>query len=130
VSRQLTRRGVLGLAAATAGGVAAAIYVPIAVGGGFERLVADRLGIDEELATTLLESARERYGDTEYDARAALFALAYRGPSSLVAPASLRRSAAEGLLAPLLATPAANLAYAVPGRDPAQDACQGLIRNR
>ena len=129
-SRPLTRRGVLGLAAATAGGVAAVIYAPLAVGGGFERLVADRLGIDEQLATAFLERAREHYGDTEYDARAGLFALAYRGPSSPAAPASLKRSAAEGLITPLLATPAANLAYAMPGRDPAPDACRGLVREQ
>lgn len=126
--RPLTRRRFIAAGAGAAGVAAAAVYAPLAVGGGFERLVADRLGVGEQLAAGLLQRAREHYGDTEYDARAALFALAFRSPSSLVAPDSLRRSAAEALLAPMLDTPAANLAYALPGRNPSVDACLGLLR--
>jgi hypothetical protein len=130
VNPRPTRRALLGAGAAVFAGAAAAIYAPLAVGDGFEELVADRLGIDEELATRLLQRAREHYGATEYDARAALFAAAFRGPTSLLAPASVRRSAAEALLAPMFARPAANLAYALPGRGLGADACGGLVRGR
>jgi hypothetical protein len=128
--RVFTRRRFIAAGAGAVGVAAAAVYAPLAVGGGFERLVAERLGVEEELATRLLERAREHYGDTEYDARAALFALAYRGPSSLVVPDSLRRSTAEALVGPMLDTPAANLAYAMPDRDPSRDSCLGLVRDR
>lgn len=125
---RVTRRRALQGGAAAVGGFAAVVYAPLAVGGNFEQLVADRLGIGEELASTLLERARERYGDAEYDARAALFAFAFRGPTSVAAPASVRRSAAAALVGPMLDRPAANLAYARAGRDPSQEACNGLVR--
>jgi len=122
--RRFALAGVAGL-----GGVAAAVYAPLAVGGGFERLVASRLGIGEELATAYLERARDHYGSVEYDAHAARFAVAFRGPTSVLAPESMRRAAAEALLQPMLGGAAATLAYAVPGRDPRRTACAGLLRN-
>jgi hypothetical protein len=125
---RITRRRFALAGLAGLGGVAAAVYAPLAVGGGFERLVASRLGIGEELATAFLERVRNRYGDAEYDARAALFALCFKGPTSVVVPDSVKRSAAEALIQPMLGDPAANIAYAVPGRDPLRPACMGLVR--
>lgn len=126
---RITRRRFAVAGLVGVGGLAAAIYAPLAVGGGFERLVASRLGISEELATAFLERVRERYGDAEYDARAALFVLCFKGPASLVVPDSVKRSAAEALVQPMLDEPAANLAYAVKGMDPLQTSCQGLLRS-
>lgn len=126
---RITRRRFALAGVAGVGGVAAVVYAPLAVGGGFERLVASRLGIGEELATAYLERAREHYGAVEYDAHAARFALAFRGPTSVVVPETAKRAAAEALLQPMLGDPAANLAYAVPGRDPRRTACAGLLRS-
>jgi hypothetical protein len=125
---RITRRRFALAGLAGLGGVAAAVYGPLAVGGGFERLVGSRLGIDEELAAAFLERVRDHYGDTEYDTRAALFALSFRSPTSLLVPDSVKRSAAEALVQPMLDEPAANLAYAVDGRDPLQTSCLGLLR--
>jgi hypothetical protein len=125
---RITRRRFALAGIAGIGGAAAALYGPLAVGDGFEQLVAARLGIDEQLATELLERARDHYGAAEYDVRAAAFALCFRGPTSAVAPESARRSAAEALVQPMLSDPVSNLAYAVRGRDPNQAACSGLLR--
>jgi len=124
----ITRRRFAVAGLAGLGGLAAVLYAPLAVGGGFERLVAARLGIGEELATSFLQRVRDRYGDTEYDARAALFALSFKGPTSLLVPNSVKRSAAEALLQPMLDGSAANLAYALEGRDPLRTSCLGLVR--
>lgn len=120
------RQFVLGATGALSA-AAAAVYAPLAVGSGFERLVATRLGIDERLSADLLALARSHYGDIEYDARAALFALSFRSPASALVPASVKRSAAQGLLTPMLRTPAANIAYAFADRDPSEAACAGLV---
>ncbi len=106
----------------------AAPYAALVPGDEFEQLVASRLGIDSELAAQLLARAREQYGDAEYDARAAAFALAVRDPVAAVMPDSARRKAVDGLLEPMLSAPASNLAYAVTGTDPGSPACAGLVR--
>ncbi len=124
----MTRRRFALAGVAGVGGAAAVLYGPLAVGDGFEELVATRLGIDEGLATQLLERAREHYGTAEYDVRAAAFAFCFRGPTSAVAPESVKRSAATALVQPMFTEPVANLAYAVRGRDPGQPACGGLLR--
>lgn len=127
--RRMRRRTFVALGAGAAGVAVAAPYAVLAVGDEFEQLVADRLGIEPELAKQLLQRAREEYGATEYDARAAAFALAVRDPVALVMPEEARRKAIDGLLEPMLSPPAANLAYAVTGSDPGVPACSGLVRS-
>lgn len=125
---RMRRRTFVALGAGAAGVAVAAPYAVLAVGDEFEQLVASRLGIEPELATQLLERAREQYGDAEYDARAAAFALAVRDPVAIVMPDDVRRKAIDGMIEPMLSPPAANLAYAVTGSDPGSSACAGLVR--
>jgi len=115
------------------GAAAAALLAPYAVllpDDEFEQLVGSTLGIEPELATDLLQRAREAYGDAEYDARAAAFAFAVRDPGAIFLPDSVRRRAISSLLEPMLSAPAANLAYAITGSDPGSPACTGLLRPR
>ncbi len=126
--RRLRRRTVLALGTGAAAVAVAAPYAALVPDDQFEQLVADRLGIDTELAKQLLARAREEYGDATYDAHAAAFALAVRDPVSAVMPESARRKAVDGLLEPMLSEPASNLAYTVTGTDPGSPACAGLVR--
>jgi glycosyltransferase involved in cell wall biosynthesis len=125
---RMRRRTFVALGAGAAGVAVAAPYAVLAVGNEFEQLVASRLGIEPELAAQLLKRAREQYGEAEYDARAAAFALAVRDPVAIVMPDEVRRKAIDGLIEPMLSPPAANLAYAVTGSDPGVPACSGLVR--
>lgn len=126
--RRLRRRTFVALGAGAAAVAVAAPYAALIPDEEFEELVADRLGIDAELAGQLLERAREEYGDARYDAHAAAFALAVRDPAAAVMPEGARRKAIDGLIEPMLSDPAANLAYAVTGSDPGSPACAGLVR--
>jgi len=126
--RRLRRRTVLALGTGAAAVAVAAPYAALVPDDQFEQLVADRLGIDPELAKQLLARAREQYGDAEYDARAAAFALAVRDPVATVMPESARRKAVDSLLEPMLSEPASNLAYTTTGTDPGSPACAGLVR--
>ena len=126
--RRLRRRTFVALGAGAAAVAVAAPYAALIPDGEFEQLVASRLGIDAELAKQLLERAREEYGDAEYDARAAAFALAVSDPAAAVMPEAARRKAVDGLLEPMLSNPASNLAYALTGSDPGSPACAGLVR--
>jgi glycosyltransferase involved in cell wall biosynthesis len=126
--RRLRRRTFVALGAGAAAVAAAAPYAALIPDDEFEQLVASRLGIDAGLARQLLERAREEYGDAEYDARAAAFALAVRDPAAAVMPEGARRRAVDGLLEPMLSAPASNLAYAITGSDPGSPACAGLVR--
>jgi glycosyltransferase involved in cell wall biosynthesis len=125
---RMRRRTFVALGAGAAGVAVAAPYVVLTFGEEFEQLVAARLGIDTELAKQLLERARLEYGDAEYDARAAAFALAVRDPVAAVMPEDVRQRAIDSMLEPMLSAPAANLAYAVTGSDPGNPACAGLLR--
>jgi hypothetical protein len=126
--RRITRRRFAIAGLAGAGAAAAAVYAPLAVGDGFEQLVASRLGVDDELAAALLAGVREHYGDVDYDAHAARFALSFKAPTSWLVPDSVKRAAAESLMQPMFGEPASNLAYAMTGRDPLQKSCAGLLR--
>jgi starch synthase len=126
--RRIRRRTFVALGAGAAAVAVAAPYAALIPDGEFEQLVASRLGIDAELAKQLLARAREEYGDAEYAARAAAFALAVRDPAAAVMPEGARRKAVDGLLEPMLSAPAANLAYAITGNDPGSAACAGLVR--
>jgi glycosyltransferase involved in cell wall biosynthesis len=126
--RAMRRRTFVALGTGAAAVAVAAPYAVLIPDDEFEQLVASRLGVDKELAKQLLQRAREAYGGTEYDARAAAFALAVRDPVAAVMPESARRKAVDGLLEPMLSEPASNLAYAVTGSDPGSPACAGLVR--
>jgi len=126
--RRLRRRTVLAIGTGAAAVAVVAPYAALVPDDQFEQLVADRLGIDAELAKQLLARAREQYGDAEYDARAAAFALAVRDPAAAVMPEAARRKAVNSLLEPMLSQPAANLAYTTTGTDPGSPACAGLVR--
>jgi glycosyltransferase involved in cell wall biosynthesis len=128
---RMRRRTFVAVGAGAAGVALAAPYAALLPGEGFEQLVASRLGIEPELAAQLLQRAREQYGDAEYDARAAAFALAVRDPAATLLPDELRYKAIEGMLEPMLSAPASNLAYAITGVDPGGAApCSGLVRSR
>jgi glycosyltransferase involved in cell wall biosynthesis len=126
--RRMRRRTLVAVGAGAAGVAVAAPYAALIPGEEFEQLVASRLGIEPQLASRLLQHARDQYGDAEYDARAAAFALAVRDPVAIVMPEDARRKAVDGLLGPMLSAPAANLAYALTGSDPDSAACAGLAR--
>jgi glycosyltransferase involved in cell wall biosynthesis len=125
---RMRRRTFVALGAGAVGAALAAPYAVLAFGEEFEQLVASRLGIEPELAGQLLARAREEYGDAEYDARAAAFALAVRDPVAAAMPDGVRQKAIDGLLEPMLSAPAANLAYALTGTDTGSPACTGLLR--
>lgn len=128
---RMRRRTFVALGVGAAGVAVAAPYATLVAGDEFEQLVASRLGIEPELATQLLQRAREQYGDAEYDARAAAFALAVRDPAASLMPDEVRYKAIEGMLEPMLSAPASNLAYAITGIDPGGAApCSGLVRSR
>jgi hypothetical protein len=124
----MRRRTLMIAAGGAAGAVLAAPYLALIPGEEFEQLVADRLGVSTALAGQLLARAREEYGEPEYEARAAAFALAVRDPAAALLPDGARRRAIDGLLEPMLSAPAANLAYAVTGKDPGSPACAGVVR--
>lgn len=126
--RRLTRRQALG---AGAGGVAAVgglYYGRFALGGEFEDHVANTIGVDRELATRMLERARERLGATEYDARAAAFLAATTFPGTLVPADGARRRAVEGLVGPMLQQRIDGLVYLGQVDQPPDGPCQGLLR--
>jgi hypothetical protein len=127
----MRRRTFVAAGVGVAGVALAAPYAVLVAGEEFEQLVASRLGIEPELAKQLLQRARESYGDAEYEARAAAFALAVRDPAATVMPDDVRRKAIDSLIAPMLSAPASNLAYAITGVDPGGNApCSGLVRER
>ena len=127
--RKMKRRTFVALGAGAAGMALAAPYLVLLPDHEFEQLVASKLGIEPKLAGQLLEHARQRYGDAEYEARAAAFAFAVRDPAAAVLPGSLREKAVSSLIEPMLATPSAALAYAITGSEPGYPApCAGLVR--
>jgi hypothetical protein len=123
-----TRRGVLAAGAAAAMGATAALYGRLLVGDRFEGLVASRLGLDQPTADALIDALRARLGASEYDLRAAGFAIAVRQPVAAGIPAGVRRDAIDAFVGPLLTHPAAVNAYAAGRGDPAGRACSGLAR--
>jgi glycosyltransferase involved in cell wall biosynthesis len=125
---RMRRRTFVALGAGVAAVAIAAPYAVLLSDDEFERLVASRLGIEPKLAGQLLERAKAQYGAAEYDARAAAFALAVRQPVSSVLPSGARDKAIDGLIEPMLAAPAAILAYTTTGSDPGSPACAGLTR--
>jgi glycosyltransferase involved in cell wall biosynthesis len=127
---RMRRRTFVALGVGAAGAAVAAPYVALLPGDEFEELVASTIGVEPELARQLLEQARAEYGDAEYDARAAAFALAVRDPAATLIPGEVRRRAIDSLLEPMLSAPAANLSYASTGADPANPACAGLVQAR
>ncbi|HXS47885.1 MAG TPA: glycosyltransferase, partial [Solirubrobacterales bacterium] len=129
-ARTMKRRTVVAFGAGAAGVALAAPYLVLLPDDEFEQLVASKLGIESELAGQLLEHARQRYGDAEYEARAAAFAFAVRDPAAAVLPGSLREKAVLSLIEPMLSTPSAALAYAITGSEPRYPApCAGLVRS-
>jgi hypothetical protein len=128
--RRFRRRTLVAAGAGVAAVAAVTPYALLIPDDEFARLVASKLGVSTELAEQLLERAREEYGEAGYDAHAAAFALAVRGPASAVLPQSTRERAIEGLVEPMLSAPASNLAYAITGSDPGVPApCSGLRRD-
>jgi glycosyltransferase involved in cell wall biosynthesis len=128
--RRFRRRTFVAAGAGVAAVAAVTPYALLIPDDEFARLVASTLGVSTELAEQLLDRAREEYGEASYDAHAAAFALAVRGPASAVLPQSTRERAIEGLVEPMLSAPASNLAYAITGSDPGAPApCSGLMRD-
>jgi glycosyltransferase involved in cell wall biosynthesis len=128
--RRIKRRTLVAAGAGVAGLALAAPYLVLLPDDEFEQLVASKLGIEPRLAGQLLENARRRHGDAEYEARAAAFALAVRDPAALLVPTGLRHRAIASLVESMLAPPSASLGYAITGTAPDYPApCAGLVRN-
>lgn len=126
---RVRRRTFVAVGLGAAGVAVAAPYVVLLPDDEFEQLVASHLGIEPKLAGQLLQRAREDYGGARYDAHAAAFALAVRGPVATVLPGEARERAIRGLVEPMLSAPASNLAYGITGSDPGGAApCAGLVR--
>jgi hypothetical protein len=112
----VTRRGFVLIGAGVAVGAASLPYLPLTVGDNFESLVADRLGVELDVANSLLAEMRAALGESEYNARARKFTLAVRLPWSLLVPDGEKGSAIASFVEPLLDPPPARLAY-VRGRE-------------
>jgi hypothetical protein len=122
----VNRRAFLLAGAGAAAAAVAVPYAPLVLGDNFEQLVADTLGMDTAVASALLERLREDLGGTDYEQRAAAFAVAFAGPWAGAVPGGLRQSALDRFLGPLFERPAERLAY-VEDREPVT-ACGGLLR--
>lgn len=126
--RRLTRRQALGAGAGGAAALGSLYYGRFALGGEFEDHVANTIGVDRELATRMLERARERLGTAEYDARSAAFLAATTFPGTLVPADGARRRAVAGLVGPMFEQRIDGLVY-LGEVDRAPDGpCQGLLR--
>jgi hypothetical protein len=124
-----TRRGFLISGAGLAGGLGILLYGQFVLGDTFENFVGKKLGIDGALANDLLAAARDHYGEAEYGLHAGAFALAMRFPLSALVPQGAKGRAINGLVFPMLGTPARRLAYAGYGAERARSsACAGLVR--
>jgi hypothetical protein len=123
----VNRRRFLIAGTGAAAAAIAAPYLPLVVGAHFEAFVADKLGLEEALATALLERMRERLGDGDYDRHAAAFAVALRDPYAALVPGGARSKAVETFVGELLREPPDRLAY-LTGSPPAA-ACAGLRRD-
>ena len=108
-------------------GACAAACAPYArlVAGGFPEFVAERLGMETELATELAVSAREHLGPARYVVRATAFAIAAQRPLDRLVPRRLKRMALVGFVRPLLRDVPDRLAYAL-GRA-SVPSCGGLL---
>ncbi len=126
--RRLTRRQAIGAGAAGAAAVGGLYYGRFAVGGEFEDHVASALGVDRDLATQMLERARDRLGAAEYDARSAAFLAATTFPGTLVPADGARRRAVAGLLGPMFQQRMDSLVYLGQVERPPDGRCQGLLR--
>ena len=112
----MTRRRFVLAGAGVAVGLASLPYASLAVGEQFERLVADRIGVELDVASSLLARMRDALGEGEYNARARKFVLAVRPPLSFLVPEDERRSAVQSFVDPLLDPPPSRVAY-VRGRE-------------
>lgn len=126
--RGLTRRRVLVGGAAGVVGLAAVAYGPLPLTDNFEQYVAEKLGTDEQLATELLALVRDHYGEVEYEARAAAFAIATREPPSVLVPDELRVRAIEAFVDPMFPEVPARRAYVEGTPFALRAPCQGLQR--
>jgi hypothetical protein len=106
----LSRRQVLIGGGAAAVVAAGGWYGPSVIGDGFERHVADVLGISEELARALTEHAREGLGG-RYELQAAQFLAATKFPGSEL-PSGVRDEGVRSLLEAMLDDIAGKTAYA------------------
>lgn len=124
----MNRRAFIGGGAGALLGLGAVIYAPLGLGDGFEAFVADKLGVDVEMATKLLERVKADRSGLDYDARAAAFSLALRNPLSALVPEGRKRAAVESLVGRMFDTPSARLVYSEGAGDPGLSACLGLRR--
>jgi len=123
----MKRRTFLGAGVALVTAAAGARYAPLVAGSSFEGLVADALGVDQEVATALLAGARERLGDLDYDRRAAQFAIAVRSPADGLVPEGLRRRAVASFVDALMGGGAPTALALSLNRVPA-GGCAGLVQ--
>jgi hypothetical protein len=97
------------------------------VGDEFEEHVASVIGLDVGRAAALLQRARERVGDAEYDLRAAAFLAATTFPGELIPARAGRRRAVQQLVGKMIERPADVQVYLGIRKRHPDGPCQGLL---
>jgi hypothetical protein len=124
----VTRRRLVGGAAALVVGGIGAAYGRYAFGDEFEEHVAGTLGVPLATAEALIETARERL-EGEYDVAAAAFLASTTFPGREVLPRETREHAIRVFLNEAMPSSAQNLMYVGLIHGGATDIrCRGLIR--
>ena len=108
----MTRRKKLAGTGAAFAAVGFGLWGRFAFGDNFEEHVADRLGLDQEIATGLLADMRSRTGSAEYDVRASGFLFATTEPSQTLMPGNIRDQTVRSYVGPLFGGLVTALTYA------------------
>ena len=124
---RLTRRRALAAGAAGVAAVGVGWYARFALGDEFEEHVASVMGLDVGRAAVLLQRARERVGDAEYDLRAAAFLAATTFPGELIPAGAGRRRAVQQLVGKMIERPADVQVYLGMLERHPDGPCQGLL---
>lgn len=124
----LTRRQLVAGGGAAILVLAGGAYGRFALGDEFEGHVADLLGVPMPTAKRMLKNARDRFGDVDYDFRAAGFVAATTFPGSLLHPKAVRSRAVGGFVRGMMDGNADNLTYLGLQRQLDATACNGLVR--
>jgi hypothetical protein len=107
----LSRRQLLIGGGVAAGAATAGWYGSVLIGDGFERHVANVLGIDDELAGALVEKARDQLGGS-FEWEALQFVAATRFPGTELMPAGIREEAVRHVVEAMLGDAPGRAAYA------------------
>jgi hypothetical protein len=125
----ITRRRLVGGAAAVVVAGLGVGYGRYAIGDEFEEHVASTLGVPLETARSLVETAREGLGTGEYEAAAAAFVASTTFPGRTLIPRGTREHAIEVFLNEAMPSSTHNLMYLGLIDGTTTDIrCRGLVR--